>query len=127
MVQELNPDNQTVVIKHQAISNYMDAMTMPFPVKNPADLSGLKRGDQATFQLHVTDNRSWVDHFQKIGTVSLKEDKAPPQLAATPASHPNKPLLDYKFTNELGQAVSFNDFHGQGARHYLFLHALPLA
>ena len=63
VVEELHPENQTVVIKHQAISNYMEAMTMPFPVKNPADLSGLKRGDQVTFQLHVTDDQSWVGPF----------------------------------------------------------------
>ena len=126
VIAELHPENQTVVIKHQAISNYMDAMTMPFPVKNPADLSGLKRGDQVTFQLHITDDKSWVDHFQKIGTVSLQEDQTAAQPAATPVLHPNKSLLDYKFTNELGQAVSFNDFRGQALAITFFYTRCPL-
>jgi protein SCO1 len=126
IVEELNPENQTVVIRHQAISNYMDAMTMPFHVKNSVDLSGLKRGDQVTFRLHITDDESWVDHFQKIGTVSLKENKTAPQPAAMPAPHPDKSLLDYKFTNELGQAVSFNDFRGQALAITFFYTRCPL-
>jgi protein SCO1 len=126
VVEGLNLETQIVVINHQAISNYMDAMTMPFHVKNPADLSGLKRGDQVSFQLHITDNESWVDHFQKIGTVSLEESKAVPQTAATLSQHPVNPLLDYKFTNELGQAVSFNDFRGQAIAITFFYTRCPL-
>ena len=34
-VMELKPDGRTVVIRHEAISNYMAAMTMPFKVKDP--------------------------------------------------------------------------------------------
>jgi Cu/Ag efflux protein CusF len=44
VVQELKPDARTVVIRHEAISNYMAAMTMPFKVKNPKELAGLQRG-----------------------------------------------------------------------------------
>lgn len=126
LVEELNSGNQTVVIKHEAISNYMDAMTMPFHAKNPSDLAKLKRGDQVTFQLHVGDDKSWVDHFQKIGTVPLEESKTVPQTAATSSPHPVNSLLDYKFTNELGQAVSFNDFRGQALAISFFYTRCPL-
>lgn len=126
VVEGLNSENQTVTIKHEAISNYMDAMTMPFHAKNPADLSGLKRGDQVTFQLHITDDESWVDHFQKIGAVSLEESETVPQTAAASPPHPVNSLLDYKFTNELGQAVSFNDFRGQALAITFFYTRCPL-
>jgi len=124
VIEELHPENLTVVIKHETISNYMDAMTMPFHVQNLPVLSGLKRGDQVTFQLHVTDNASWVDHFLKTGTVSLPENTTTPQ--STAISHTKESLLDYKFTNELGRAVSFNDFRGQALAITFFYTRCPL-
>jgi protein SCO1 len=86
----------------------------------------LKRGDQATFELHVTADESWVDHFQKIGAVSLPE-KTNRSVHVEPLTpQPDKSLLDYKFTNELGQAVSFNDFRGQAIAITFFYTRCPL-
>jgi len=120
---ELKPDGRTVVIQHEAISNYMAAMTMPFKVKAPEELAGLHRGDEISFQLRVAESESWVEHLVKIGTVSL-----PPAATPTPppAGRPNHPLLDYKFTNELGQAVSLNDFRGQALAITFFYTRCPL-
>ncbi|HTV75841.1 MAG TPA: SCO family protein, partial [Candidatus Baltobacteraceae bacterium] len=117
-----------VVIRHEAIPGYMDAMTMPFPVKSAEALNGLVRGDVVNFQLHVTDAESWADHFQKTGNVSPGENNAPGKSAPEPvsAAPSEKSLLDYKFTNELGQAVSFNDFRGQALAITFFYTRCPL-
>lgn len=126
VILEVKTNSAQVVIRHEAIAGYMDGMTMPFNVKDAAQLTGLKRGDQVTFQLHVTADESWVDHFQKIGVVSLAENKTDAQPAPTSAPRPDKALLDYKFTNELGQAVSFNDFRGQALAITFFYTRCPL-
>ena len=126
VILEIKPDDAQVVIQHEAIAGYMDGMTMPFQVKEPGSLTALKRGDQVTFQLHVTADESWVDHFQKIGAVSLPENKTKSPPAETSMPHPDKALLDYKFTNELGQAVSFNDFRGQALAITFFYTRCPL-
>jgi len=126
VILEIKPDTSQLVIQHQAISNYMDAMTMPFKVKDPAPLAELKRGDRVTFQLNVTADESWVDHLQKIGVVSLPENKTNSRPVETSAARPDKSLLDYKFTNELGQAVSFNDFRGQALAVTFFYTRCPL-
>lgn len=126
VVLEVKTNDAQVVIRHDAILGYMDAMTMPFMVKDPAQLTGLKHGDQVTFQLHVTSDESWVEHFQKIGVVSLPENKTGAQPASTSAPRPDRPLLNYKFTNELGQAVSFNDFRGQALAITFFYTRCPL-
>jgi protein SCO1/2 len=123
VVQELKPDARTAVIRHEAISNYMAAMTMPFKVKDPKELAGLQRGDEISFRLQVTETESWVDRISKIGTVSLPPIPTP---ASSPAVQPNHPLLDYKFTNELGQAVSLNDFRGQALAITFFYTRCPL-
>jgi protein SCO1/2 len=112
IVMELKPaDERTIVIRHEAISNYMAAMTMPFRVKEPAQLAGLRRGDAVSFQLHVTEAESWVEDIHRTGFVPLPEEKAEP--APTLDAPRRNPLLDYKFTNELGRAVSLSDFHGE--------------
>ena len=111
VVRELSRDEQTVTISHQAVSNYMGAMTMPFKVRDLAVMNGLHPGDEVTFRLHVTQTDSWVDEFKRIGTVPLSEIKPPPNKVLP--AHGRNPLWYYKFTNELGQAVSLSDFQGQ--------------
>lgn len=125
VVTALPPGHQTVVIRHGAISNYMAAMTMPFAVKQPAELATLHVGDEISFQLHVTEDESWIDKIVKRGTGS------PPPPAEKPAGetspiHPPHPLLDYPFTNELGRAVSLNDFRGQALAITFFFTRCPL-
>lgn len=111
VVRELDPAAQTVTISHEAVSNFMGAMTMPFKVRDAAAMANLHPGDEVTFRLHVTQTDSWVDQITRIGTVSLSESKLrPPE---PPPVHGRNPLWYYQFTNELGQAVSLSDFHGQ--------------
>jgi protein SCO1 len=111
VVRGINPDIPTITISHKAISNYMDAMTMPFKLKDSKELNGLHPGDEVSFRLHVTKTESWVDRVARIGTVRLSGNK---KSSVQPApTHGKNPLWYYKFTNELGQAVSLSDFHGQ--------------
>lgn len=129
VILKINPGEDEVIIRNEAISNYMDAMTMPFPLKNPDAVAGLRRGDKVAFQLHVNDDYSWADHFSKIGTVTLDPDQAPAEpkpATASGAKSSRSPLLDYKFTNELGQAVSLNDFRGQALAVTFFYTRCPL-
>jgi protein SCO1/2 len=122
-VEEVLPGSRIIVIRHGEISNYMAAMTMPFKTKAPEELAGLRRGDEISFRLQVTEAESWVEHISKIGTVSLPPQPAPTQA---PASRPSHPLLDYKFTNELGRAVSLHDFRGQALAITFFYTRCPL-
>jgi protein SCO1/2 len=122
-VMELKPDGRTVIIQHKAISNYMAAMTMPVKVKDPKELAGLHRGDEILFQLQIAETESWVEGITKIGTVSLPPIQSP---AHAPTDRPNSSLLDYKFTNELGQAVSLNDFRGQALAITFFYTRCPI-
>jgi protein SCO1/2 len=128
IVEEVRPGAGSIVIRHQAISNYMAAMTMPFKVKSHADLAGVRAGDEISFKLHVTDNESWIDRITKIGTVPLAKNTrladAPP--VQSPVAPENNPLLDYKFTNELGRAVSLNDYRGQALAVTFFYTRCPL-
>ncbi len=121
VVEDVRPPS--VTIKHEAITNYMAAMTMPFKVKSASELTNLERGDQITFELHVTENESWIAKIIKVGNVSL------PALSTNSVAvvHDEKfALLHFKFTNELGQAVSLSDFPGQALAITFFYTRCPL-
>ncbi len=128
VVKELNADGHSVTIRHEAISNYMAAMTMPFNVRTPAELAGLQAGDEIAFQLHVTDSESWIDHVVKLGVARIAAAQAPAHpAAAAPAPVPSRhPLLDYPFTNELGQAVTLGQFRGQALAITFFFTRCPI-
>lgn len=123
VVMELEPDGRTVVLRHEAISNYMAAMTMPFQARAPGELAGLRQGDLVSFRLQVTETESRVDQIHRTGFVALPEKKA--ETAALPAV--SKPALrDYPFTNELGAPVRLNDFRGQALAITFFFTRCPL-
>ena len=66
VVKELKADGSTILLSHEAITNYMDAMTMPFKVKEPKELTDLRPGDQVSFRLSVSNTESWIDQVVKI-------------------------------------------------------------
>jgi protein SCO1/2 len=117
VIKELKPDGKTVEIRHEAITNYMPAMVMPFEAREPKELVGLKAGDEVKFRMTVTDDDVWIDQIQKLtagnpnqlpskaGVFHFSRDLEPLQVG--------DPLPEYHFTNELGQAVSTGQFKGE--------------
>ena len=137
IVKELKGDGRTLVIAHEAIPNYMEAMTMPFKVQEPAELAGLQAGDKIRFHLRVTDTESWVEGIsmiasgQVVGQASLRSSGHPATgsnstVGETTAPRRQHPLMDYPFTNELGRAVRLNDFRGQALAITFFFTRCPI-
>jgi protein SCO1/2 len=126
-IQKLEPEEKSVVISHEAIPSYMEAMTMPFKLRHSEDVRGLQVGDEISFQLSVTETESWIDHLVKLATgapgpVALSG----PLPGSTGPVQPRHPLLDYCFTNELGQAVSLGAFKGQALAVTFFFTRCPI-
>ncbi len=114
-VRKLSPNDQAVVIAHPAISNYMPAMTMSFKVRQSNELAGLRVGDEVSFRLLVNAEESWIDQIVKTGKRAAVTDAASggPASNAVKTATSRHALLDYPFTNQLGQAVSLSQFKGQ--------------
>ena len=116
VVRELKPDGKMVVIQHEEIPNYMRAMTMPFEVRNTNELAGLKKGDQISFRMLVTEKDGWIDRLTKLGSTSVT---GPPprdpfrRVRFVEPLNVGDQLPDYAFTNELGQVIHLADFKGQ--------------
>ena len=90
VVRETRPAKSQLVVKHEEIPGYMDAMTMPFHVRDPKILASVKAGDAITFQLHVTDKDHWIDGLKIIG---VGEKEAPrPKVTDIAPFKPGDPL-----------------------------------
>jgi protein SCO1/2 len=128
VVEKVEPENNRVTIAHEAIPGFMDAMTMPFRVKDPTDLQAIQAGDSVSFRLSVTADRSWIDHIVKMPTLTASPTAANREgtEVAPSTGRRRHPLLDYAFTNELGQPVRLGDFRGQVLAMTFFFSRCPI-
>ncbi|NOT59276.1 MAG: copper-binding protein [Acidobacteria bacterium] len=57
----------TLEVEHDNIPDYMEAMTMKFPVKDPKLIKGLKVGDVIQARLHVSQNSGdwWLSDIRR--------------------------------------------------------------
>ena len=133
VIKKLEPEQKSVTIQHEAVPNYMPAMTMPFKVKEPKELEGLQTGETVWFRLSVTPDESWIDKIKKERTPA----EAAPQAAA-PEREPFRiardveplnvgdAMPDYRFTNQLGRTVQLSDFKGQALAFTFIFTRCPL-
>jgi Cu/Ag efflux protein CusF len=70
----LDPQGKIAKIKHQKIGDWMEAMTMEFPVKEPADFAKLREGEKISGTVFVSGTSYWVGEIQ--------EDTATPPAAS---------------------------------------------
>src|SRR5436853_6884750 len=92
IVEGTNADGRTIIVRHEAISNYMDTMTMPFKAKDRRELAGLEKGDEISFRLQVSSTESRIDRIRKAGarpwSQSHAADKASPGTTSTASNPP---------------------------------------
>lgn len=112
VVQELPAGGGTVVIRHEAVPDFMPAMTMPFKVTDETELRNLAPGDEVTFRLHVSEQDNWIDEIRKTGKI------VPLNRSASDTAPIIKPLKvgervpDYVLTDESGRSIRLDQFKG---------------
>lgn len=111
VVREARPAKSQLIVKHEEIPGYMDAMTMPFQVRDPKILESVKPGDAITFHLHVTGKDHWIDGLKIVGAGEME----PPRPKATDIApfKPGDPLPALVFSDELGQPLKLGDYRGK--------------
>ena len=108
------PAKSQLIVKHEEIPGYMDAMTMPFQVRDPKILESVKPGDFITFQLHVTDKDHWIDGLKIVAAgVGEKESPEPQKITDIAPFKPGDPLPALTFSDERGQPIKLEDYRGK--------------
>lgn len=101
-----------VTLDHEAIPGFMDAMTMPYKLKDANILSELHPGDVITADLLVSQNADAdlaLDHIVVVG--QAKPDYKPRITYHVPASGDAVP--DFKLRNQDGQTIHLDQFRGK--------------
>jgi protein SCO1/2 len=107
-----NPATGEVTLDHDAIPGFMDAMTMPYKLKDPGILSELHPGDTITADVLVSQNPDadiLLDHIVVIA--QGKPDYKPAVFYHLPA--PGDAVPDFKLRNQDGRAIHLAQFRGK--------------
>lgn len=101
-----------VTINHEAIPGFMEAMTMPYKLKDPNILSELHPGDVVTADLLVSqesDADVVLDHI--VVVAQGKPDYKPATVYHVPTQGDAVP--DFKLRNQDGRIIHLNQFRGK--------------
>jgi protein SCO1 len=111
-VREIDAATRTVRIAHEAIPEYMPAMTMPFSLKKSALLDGLTVGEIVQFELSVTENDSWISHIEKLSE-PLGEVAATGQGSELEHVQVGEMVPDFGLLDQNGRAIRLSEFRGR--------------
>ena len=65
VVTAIDEANNMITVDHEKIGDYMEAMTMPFKVADPAILKEVKVGDSTHFTLRVAGDQALITKVEK--------------------------------------------------------------
>jgi len=107
-----SPKTGEVTLDHDAIPGFMEAMTMPYKLKDPSVMSELHPGDVITADVLVSqgdDATVLLDHIVVVG--QAKPDYRPISIYHVPA--PGDVVPDFALRNQDGRTVRLSQFHGK--------------
>jgi len=107
-----NTASGEVTLNHEAIPGFMEAMTMPYKLKDANILNELHPGDVITSDLLVSEGSDasvLLDHIVVVG--QGRPDYKPPTIYHVPA--PGDAVPDFRLRNQDGRNIHLNQFRGK--------------
>ncbi len=98
----------SATISHEEVKGYMDAMTMPFKIKDAWVFDVLKPGDEVQAALVVTDTSAWLE---EVAVTQREQQREAHTIAPLPQSGDAVP--DFRLVNQDGRAVSLKQYRGK--------------
>lgn len=106
-------DTGQVLLKHEAVAGYMDAMTMPFQVEDRASILERRPGDLITATLVVEPSRAYLEAVTRTGSAPLPESAtARPVAEGVHILAPGDPVPAIALTSQSGQPAALTDWKG---------------
>ena len=118
VVRRVEPASGMVTISHEAIPNFMDAMTMPFTLKDHALLDDVRAGDEVEGTLRVERSEGEVKDYELTDLVVSKPAPAAPLKLdlsglSTPVLKPGDDVPDFAMTAQDGKTFRLSDLRGE--------------
>lgn len=112
LVLRVDPAASRVTVSHEEIPGFMDAMVMPFAVRDRGRLSELRPGDRISFRLRVRRSLTWIDRLRLLsasaGDAGLMLTPAAPALAKV-----GEPVPDFTLVDHRGAPLSLSALRGR--------------
>ncbi len=99
-----------VTISHEAITGYMEAMPMPFKLKDPSMLDVMAEGDRVQATLVVAGTRSWLEDLVVTREMA---DQSNISKAEGIEPKPGDEVPDFALVIQNGKRVSFHQYRGR--------------
>src|SRR5215210_1534525 len=80
----LDKANQMATISHEEVKDFMDAMTMPFKLKDAWPLDVMKPGDEVQATLVVTEDSAWLEDVVVVQKSTEGKTATTPESSALP-------------------------------------------
>jgi protein SCO1/2 len=102
--------HEQIIVNHEAIPGFMEAMAMSYGVKDDAALKQLKPGDRITARVVVTSDDVWLDN---IVIVQKAAANTPPPELDQHIPQADDMVPDFTFVNQDGRRVHFRSYRGK--------------
>ena len=102
--------NQTATISHEEVKDFMDAMTMPFKLKDAWPLDVMKPGDEVRATLVVADDSAWLEDVVVVQR-SATQTAAAPESSGAPKAGAIVP--DFRLINQDGKPARLAQYRGR--------------
>lgn len=110
-VVSVDKQQQKVTIAHEEIKGYMEAMTMPFFLKDAWALDVMEPGDQILATLVVSQGRTWLEN--PVITKSSGTDKNGGKTASALGPNLGDEAPDFMLVNQDGKRIRLHQYRGK--------------
>ena len=105
----IDKNTQSMVVDAAEIKGFMEAMAMPYIVKNAKELEGLTAGDSITADLIAQGNDYWLENIK----VTQKASGPPPAKSEFHMPSPGEEVPNFKLVNQSGRQIALAQYHGK--------------
>lgn len=109
-VLSVEKDKHLLTVAHEEIKDFMDAMTMPFMVRDEWVFDVVAPGDQITAVLVVDGTQSWLEN------IVIKKGNSEPNSSGSPSATGAKPgdaVPDFALVNQNNQPIRTGQYRGK--------------
>ena len=112
LVLKVDARTGVMMVSHESVPGYMDAMAMPFAASDPAELKDVRPGDRIQFRLSVRRGKTLIDRVKILSAAPV--DAGLLQTPAAPSLVPiGQQVPDFTLADQDGQLVSLASFRGK--------------
>ena len=104
----VDQEKRLVTVSHEDVKGYMPGMTMPFAVKNEADLQILAPDDEITATLVVDGKHSWLEDL-----IITRQSAIAPAMPGVKMAKEGDEVPDFTLRNQDNREIHLKDYRGK--------------